>query len=60
MELQGEERKWTRRKIITVIAIILVIIFLRIRVRQLSYPRQQDLGVSTRTLLAFIPKDDEQ
>jgi hypothetical protein len=33
MELQGEERKWTRRKIITVIAIILVVIFLRIQVR---------------------------
>jgi hypothetical protein len=33
MELQGEERKWTRRKIITVIVIILVVIFLRIQVR---------------------------
>jgi hypothetical protein len=57
MELKGEERKWTRRKII--IIIILVIVFLGIQVRQLCYPHQQDLGTSTRTLLAIIPEDDE-
>jgi hypothetical protein len=57
MELKGEERKWTRRKIITLI--ILVVIFLGIQVRQLCYPHQQDLGTSTRTLLAIIPEDDE-